>query len=72
MKVETLKSAGLYVLGFCVLGHQAFIADEVSETLLLVALALVGLPSTLIADRILTKPPKVDPPSLPAEEQPDA
>ncbi len=59
---EKLKASGLYLLGFAILGHQAFLAPEISETLLLVALALVGLPSTLIADRILTRPALANPP----------
>ncbi len=62
MSSEKIRATGLYVLGFAILAHQAFLAPELSETLLLVAMALVGLPSTLIADRILTRPSVVNPP----------
>ncbi len=64
MNLDKLKAIGLYFLGTAILGHQAFYAKEISEPLLFVALALVGIPSSVIADRILTKPVKVNPPVL--------
>lgn len=61
MSWSNLRDIGLFLGGLAILGYEMVIVPEPREALLLVAVAMLGLPATIYADAV-TKRPRKDPP----------